>query len=135
MPRRQPEFNLKRLGGIFGYSVFTGFMLSILIFTGTDVSQTGILISVLQAIADALDSVSYLVLIIPILVTIVEVVVIINSIMRISEHGYSGVIVSVAGLLGALLVFAGAMWNIQVVTYTGVAMWVVGVIVVRIVDG
>ena len=109
-------------------------MLSILIFTGTDVSQTGILISVLQTTANALDSVSHLVLIIPILATIVEVVVIINSIMRISEHGYSGVVVSLAGFFGALLVFAGAMWNVQVVTYMGVAMWIVGAVVVRIGD-
>lgn len=135
MPRRQSEFNLKRLDGVFGYSVFTGFMLSIFIFTGIDVSETGILISVLQAVVGVLGSVSNLVLIISILVAIVEVVVIINSIMRISEHGYSGVIVSTAGFFGALLVFAGAMWNIPIVTYIGIAMLAGGVIVVRIGDG
>lgn len=133
MPRRQPEFNLKKLDGVFGYSVFSGFMLSILIFTEMDVSETGTLLTVLQTVADTLGSPSpYLVPAVSIIVTIIGLVVIGFNIIQISEHGYSGAIVSGTGFFGTLLVFYGAMGNIQVATYIGVAMWFVGVIASRI---
>ena len=135
MPKQQLEFNLKKLDGVFGYSVVSGFMLSILIFTGIDVSETGILVNVLQAVAEALDSsFSYLVLIISILVTVGEIAVIAINIKRISEHGYAGAIVSVTGFFGTLLIFVGAMENIQI-TYIGIAVCAVGVIVARLGDG
>lgn len=109
-------------------------MLSIMIFAGIDVSETGILISILQAVANVFDSVSYLVLIIPILLTVIEIVVIAISIKRISEHGYTGAIVSGTGFFGTLLIFVGAMENIQIAYIVGIVMWVAGVIAVRFGD-
>ena len=34
-----PDYNLKKLDGIFGFSVFTGFLLAIQIHTGLDISE------------------------------------------------------------------------------------------------
>lgn len=122
MSRRRPEFNLKKLDGVFGYSVFSGFMLSILIFTEMDVSETGTLLTVLQTVADTLGSPSpYLVPAVSIIVTIIGLAVIGFNIIQISKHGYSGAIVSVTGFFGTLLVFYGAIGNVQIATYIGVA--------------
>ena len=110
MSKRQPEFNLKKLDGVFGYSVFSGFMLAILIFTGMDVSETGTLLTVLQTVADTLGSPSpYLIPAVSIIVTISGLAVIGFNIIRISEHGYAGAVVSGMGFFGTLLVFWGAM--------------------------
>jgi hypothetical protein len=127
------EFNLKKLDGVFGYSVFSGFMLSILIFTGADVSETGILLTVLESVANNLGSPSpYLVPGIVILVTIMEIIVIIFSIKQISEHGYAGIIVSSMGFFGSILLFISSMSNTQIAMYTGILMLIVGIFVARI---
>lgn len=134
MPTRQAEFNLKKLDGVFSYSVFSGFMLAILIFTGMDISE-GVLLTVLQTVADTLGSPSpYLVPAISITVTISGFVVIGYNIKQISEHDYAGAIVSGTGFFGTLLVFWGAMGAIQILTYVGIGMWIAGILTSRFSD-
>lgn len=135
MSKRKQEFNLKKLDGVFSYSVFSGFMLSILIYTGIDASETGIALNILETVAKTLGSPSpYLIPAISILVTILEFVIIVNSILKISEHGYPGTIVSGTGFFGTLAVFGGAMGGIQIFTYIGIIMWIAGVFIARISD-
>ena len=134
MPRKQ-EFNLKKLDGVFSYSVFSGFMLSILIFTGINTSETGILLNVLETVAKTLGSPTpYLIPAISIAVIVLELVIIAYSILKISEHGYPGVIVSGTGFFGTLTVFGGSMSGIQIITYVGVGMWIIGIFVARVSD-
>lgn len=133
MGRERKEFNLKKLDGVFSYSVFSGFMLSILIFTRIDVSETGILLTVLDYVANTLGSPSpYLVPGIVILVTVIELLIIVVSIKQISEHGFAGIIVSSTGFFGTILVFTGSMSNIQIAIYVGIGMWILGIFVSRI---
>lgn len=135
MPKQKPEFNLKKLDGVFSYSVFSGFMLSILIFTGIDASETGVLLTILQTVADTLGSPSpYLVPAISIIVTVSELVVIGYNIKQISKHGYSGSVVSGTGFFGTFLLFWGAMSGIQLLTYIGVGMWFIGIGAARLSD-
>ena len=129
------EFNLKKLDRVFSYSVFSGFMLAILIYTGIDASETGIALNILDSVSKTLGSPSpYLIPSISIIVTILELVIIAHSILRISQHGYSGAIVSGTGFFGTLAVFGGSMTGIQIFTYLGIAMWVAGIIIARISD-
>ena len=133
MGESNQEFNLKKLDGVFGYSVFSGFMLSVLIFTGQDVSETGILLTVLQTVSNTLGSPSpYLVPTISIAVTGIEFVIIAYNIKSISEHGYAGALVSGSGFFGTLMVFWGSMAGIQIFTYAGVGLWIIGVITARL---
>ncbi len=133
MPGHGTKFNLKRLDGVFGYSVFSGFLLSVLVFAGVDVSETGILVGLLESVADTLGSPSpYLVPAVSILATASELAVIAISIKRISEHGYAGAVVSGTGFFGTILVFAGTMVGLQAATYAGVAMWAAGVAASRL---
>ena len=50
------EPNLNTLDGVITYSILSGFLLAILIFTGVDVSKTAVLITVLEGVANALDT-------------------------------------------------------------------------------
>jgi hypothetical protein len=78
MPRRKsssqnPEFNLKKLHGVFGFSAFTGILVAIQIQTGLDISETGIMLMIIKAFANALGSPSpYLIPAITIVVTIID---------------------------------------------------------------
>jgi len=110
-------------------------MLSILIFQGVDVSETGILLTVLQTVANTLGSPSpYFIPIIVIFVTCIELIVIIYNIKQISDHGYSGIIVSGTGFFGTILIFGGSMGNVQLFTYVGVGMWITGIVISRFKD-
>ena len=132
MSGRRKEINLKKLDGILAYSIISGFMLSILIFTGIDASETGIAINILETVANTLGSPSpYLVPIIAISVTIIELIIIASNIIKIAEHGYAGVVVSGTGFFGTLAVFSGTIIGVHILTYMGIGMWIVGQIIVR----
>lgn len=46
MPQRSeyPQFNFKKIQGVFGFSVFTGILVAIQISTGLDISETGVML-------------------------------------------------------------------------------------------
>lgn len=129
------DYNLKKLDGIFGFSVFNGLLLSILIHTGLDVSETGIALTVLKAITDAFGTqYAYLVTVISIIATIVEIIVMGYCVKQISEKGIGGIAVAACGFFGTLSAVLGSLINVQPFVYLGVILWFVGIIVSRISD-
>ncbi|MBI5377651.1 MAG: hypothetical protein HZA82_03410, partial [Thaumarchaeota archaeon] len=104
------DYNLKKLDGIFGFSVLNGLLLSILIHTGLDVSETGIALTVLKAITDAFGTqYAYLVNVISIIATIAEIIVIGYCVKQISEKGMSGITVAICGFFGTLCAVLGSL--------------------------
>lgn len=76
------------MDGVFTYSAISGILLSVFIHTGLDVSETGIAMQILTIISNALGSPnSYLIPIVSILVTIIEILVMIHYIRQITDHG------------------------------------------------
>lgn len=129
------NYNLKTLDGVFTYAVVSGFLLSILIYTGMDVSETGIAITILKEVTSVLGSPSpYLIPVISIALTIGEGLVILYYAGQIAEHGISGVVVSGVAFFGTLAVFTGSFSNFQFIVYLGIALWIVGIIVARVCD-
>lgn len=129
------NYNLKTLDGVFTYAVVSGFLLSILIHTGMDVSESGIFITILKTVANVLGSPSpYLIPAISIVATIGEGLVIFHYVGQIAEHGIGGVVVSGTGFFGTLAVFLGSFSNFQFIVYLGMALWIVGAIVARVYD-
>lgn len=128
------NYNLKTLDGVFTYAVVSGFLLSILIYTGMDVSETGIAVTILKEVTSVLGSTSYLIPTISIALTIGEGLVILYYVGQIAEHGISGVVVSGAAFFGTLAVFAGSFSNFQFIIYFGIALWIVGIMVARVYD-
>jgi len=129
------NYNLKTLDGVFAYAIVSGFLLSILIYTGMDVSETGIAITILKEVTNVIGSPSpYLIPTISIAITIGEGLVILYYVGQIAEHGISGVVVSGAAFFGTLAVFAGSFSNFQFIVYFGIALWIVGIIVARAYD-
>lgn len=133
--QKPPNFNLKRLDGIFGFSVFSGFLLSILIHTGLDISETGVALTILKAISDAFGSkYAYLITIISVIAGIAEAIVMAFCILQISQRGISGIIVAGCGFFGTLSAILGSLANVSPFVYLGVAMWFAGIIVSRLSD-
>lgn len=129
------NYNLKTLDGVFTYAIVSGFLLSILIYTGMDVSETGIAITILKEVTNVMGSPSpYLIPAISIALTIGEGLVILYYSGQIAEHGISGVVVSGAAFFGTLAVFAGSFSNFQFIVYLGIALWIVGIIAARVYD-
>lgn len=90
--------NLKTLDGVFTYSAISGILLSVFIHTGLDVSETGIAMQILTIVSNTLGSPNpYLIPVVSILVTIIEILVMIHYVRQITEHGPSGIIVSRTG--------------------------------------
>jgi hypothetical protein len=128
MPNRKPN----TLDGIFYYSVVSGLLLAVLIHTGKDVSETGVLLTILKTISGTLDSPSpYIVPAVSILTTILEGIIILRYVGQIVENRIQGILVSGGGFFGSLSVFLGSVANIQPVIYLGVALWVLGSITPR----
>jgi len=129
------NYNLKKLDGIFGFSVFNGFLLSILIHTGLDVSETGIALTILKAVTDSIGTqYAYLVTVFSIVATIAEIFVMVYCIKQISEKGISGITVSACGFFGTLFTILGSLVGVQLFVYLGIILWFVGIIVSRISD-
>lgn len=129
------NYNLKTLDGVFTYAVASGFLLSVLIHTGIDVSETGIAITILRSVSDVLGSPSpYLIPAISIATSIGEGLVILYYIGQVADHGIGGIVVSGSGFFGTLAVFLGSFANIQFIIYFGIALWFVGIIAARISD-
>lgn len=127
--------NLKTLDGVFTYSAISGILLSVFIHTGLDVSETGIAMQILTIISNTLGSPSlYLIPVVSILVTIIEILVMIHYVREITEHGPLGIIVSSTGFFGSLAVFLGTIAGLQIIMYVGVGMWVIGILAVRFSD-
>lgn len=131
-----PEFDLAKLGGIFSYSIFSALMLSVLIYSGQDISETGIAISILQAVENIFPPESrWIVPVSAIGLTILDLYIIARSIFQIAEKGWGGAIVSSMGFFGSLTVFLPSMYGVGGVPYVGVAMLFIGAIAVRFGDG
>lgn len=127
------KYNLKKLDGIFGFSVFNGFLLSILIHTGLDVSEIGIVLTILKAITDTIGTqYAYLVTVFSIIAIISEIVVMIFCIKQISKKGISGIVVAACGFFGTLSTVLGSLVGVQLFVYLGVIMWFIGIIISRI---
>jgi len=123
------QFNLKTLDGVTSYSIFSGVMLAVLITTHVNISETAILLSVLESIANILGQDTIMISIIGTLVTVIDLIVIYIYVRQIAEHRIVGVIVSGLGFFGALLLFTG---EIQVMTI-GAFMIMAGYGVIRFV--
>ncbi len=124
------QFNLKTLDGVISYSIFSGVMLAVLITTHVDISETAIMLSVLESIADILGHNTTLISVIVILITVIDLIIIYVYVRQIAEHGIVGIIVSGLGFFGALLLFTGAM---QVMTI-GVFMIIAGYMIIRFLE-
>lgn len=129
------NLNPKKLDVIFTYSVVSGILLSVFIHTGLDVSETGIAMQILTIVSNTLGSPNpYLIPVISILFTIIEILVLIHYIRQIAEHGSSGIIVSSTGFFGSLAIFLGTVAGLQIIMYIGVGMRVIGILAVRFSD-
>ena len=127
------EFNLKKLHGVFGFSVFTGFLVAIQISTGFDISETGISLMVLKAISGALGSPSpYLVPAITVIMTVADIAITLSYIHAIAEHKIFGIAVSGCGFFGSLSAILGSLSNHSTFLYLGVMLWIVGVIIASV---
>ena len=124
------QFNLKTLDGVILYSIFSGVMLAVLITTHVDISETAILVSTLESIANILGQDTTIISVIVILVTVVDLIVIYIYVRQIAKHGILGAIISGLGFFGALLLFTGEM---QVMTI-GVFMIIAGYVIIRFVE-
>ena len=131
-----PEFNLKKLHGVFGFSVFTGILVAIQIQTGLDISETGIMLMIMNAFASSLGTPSpYLIPVITIIITIADILVTLFYIRLIAEHKKTGAFVSGCGFFGSLSVILGSMSGSSLpVMYFGIILWVAGVLVAAIKD-
>jgi hypothetical protein len=126
------EYNLKRLDGIFFFSVFSAFTLSVLIYTGLDVSETGIAITLLEAFGRLFPpNLAWIVPALAIVLTLVDLAYLGKSILQISERGYGGAFASGTGFFGALFLFLGSMFRIDVLPYIGIVVLLAGIIVIR----
>jgi len=97
-----------------------------------DISKTGIAIQILTIVSNTLESPNpYLIPIAAIIVTILEILVMIHYIIKITEHRPSGIITFGTGFFGSLAVFLGTIAGLQIIMYVGVAMWILGIPVIR----
>lgn len=125
------KFNLKTLDGVISWSILTGVMLAVLISAQVDVSETAILITVLEAIANAFGYDTTLITIVTVSVTIIEMIILYRTIWNMGEtHGLVGMIVSGLGFFGALLLVLG---EIPIAT-VGAFMIMAGYGIIRFVD-
>jgi len=127
-----PQFNLKTLDGVMSWSIFTGLMLGVLISTQVDISETAILFTVLETIANAFGQDTGLISLSVIIVTILEVVILFRTIQNIQDsHGLIRLIVTGLGFFGILALTVGTS---QVGTF-GIFMIIAGYVIIRFVDG
>ncbi len=122
--------NLKTLDGVITYSIISGFLLAILISTGLDVSETAILITALEGVANALGYDPILIAVIGIGATIIDLIITFVYVTQIALHGKTGAVVSGLGFFGSLLLFLG---ETQVVII-GVFVIMAGYTIIRFVE-
>jgi len=122
--------NLKTLDGVISFSIVSGFLLAILFSTSVDVSETAVLITALEGVANALSYDPILIAIIGVGATIIDLVITFVYVTQIAQHGKTGAIVSGLGFFGSLLLFLG---ETQVVII-GVFMIIVGYTIIRYVE-
>ncbi len=83
-----PQFNLKTLDEVMSWSIFTGLMVSVLISTQVDISETAILLTALEGIASAFGYDTTLISIVAIVITILEIIILYRTLRNIREsHG------------------------------------------------
>lgn len=123
--------DLGSLKGVFIYSVVTGFFLSVLISLRIDVSEEGIAITILQTIATAFHSPSYLVPLLSVAITIIGILKTLYSVKKISNFGLQGYVVAGTGFFGALAIFLSSFAHVSGVLYFGIVLWIAGIIVVE----
>jgi hypothetical protein len=124
--------NIKSLYDVFIYSIISGFFLVVLIQTGLDVSEEGIAMMLLEPIVKMLHTpFPFLIPVISAAITIIGILKILYSLKQISEYGIVGAIVSGTGFFGALTVFSSSYSNIGNILYLGVALWIIGIFIIR----
>ncbi|WP_428324784.1 hypothetical protein [Nitrosopumilus sp.] len=129
--KNSPRFNLKKLDGVISWSIFTGLMLAVLISTQVDISETGILFAILEALAKAFGYNTTLISIAAIIVTILELFILYFTIRNIREtHGLVGLIVSGLGFFGIMALVLGTV-QFGII---GVFMIMAGYVIIRFVE-
>ncbi len=130
-----PEFNLKTLHGVCGFSVFSGLLLAVQIHTGFDISEIGISAMIFRAFESVLGPpIPYLDFIVFVIGMIIEVVLTILAIFQIASHQWVGAFVSGAGFFGILSVSLGSWANSQHFMIFGVILICAGFIVASFKD-
>jgi hypothetical protein len=125
-----PEFNLKKLHGVFGYSFFSGLVLAIQIHTGIDISEGGLATMIYNAFRGVLGPpMPYLDLLVVGIIMLIEIVVTIVAIFQIAEHKWVGAFVSGAGFFGILSALLGSWASSQFFIIFGGVLIIAGFVV------
>ena len=126
-----PKLNLKTLDGVMSWSIFTGLMLAVLISTQVDISETAILLTALEAIANAFGYDTTLISIVVVGVTVLELIILYRTIRNIQDlHGLVGLLVTGLGFFGIMTLNLGE----SQVGMFGILLIGTGYVIIRFVE-
>lgn len=121
------------LDGLFGFGFSSGLFLAIQIYTGMDVSETSILLTVTSAISNAFGtSIPWLIPTLSILLPIANIIATIAYVKTAIEHKHQGVFVTGSGFFGILSLVLGSVFSTEPIMYLGVILLIAGMIITGI---
>ena len=126
----------KALWYIFGGSIIMGFFLAIFIMTGTNIEPNDLMFTVIDSVVQAFQTIGINIPFwgaISVMIAILGLIGTIIGILRIVSYGWKGVIVTLSGFFGCLLLLLGG-GHVGLIII-GLIFILIGFIICSVVEG
>lgn len=118
---------------LFGFGLTSGLFLAIQIYTGVDVSETGIVLTVVSGISNAFGiPVPWLIPTLSIILPIASIAITAIHVKTAIEHKHQGVFVTGSGFFGIFSLVLGSVYNTDSIMYFGLILLIAGMAITGI---